>query len=165
MLAGFNVVTTYREHSSDVRSVVYNSDRRAFVSTDDFAMRLWHVTERGNVATRTLQALPYPPGRIRFVTSLMYSPQAQLYFCACMDGRLRLYKHNLRIKACLEWPERAVYAMRFVNSRDELVVAGASGAKVLLLCLHYFCLPMVLQALTHSVSLVGVRAGSLCDIA
>ena len=128
--AGFNVVTSYREHSSDIRSAVYNPDRRAFLSTDDFSMRLWHLKQHGKVAARTIKALPYPQGRIRFVTALMYSQRAQLYFCACMDGRLRLYKHNLRIKACLEWPERAVYAMKFVNARDELVVAGANGVKV-----------------------------------
>jgi hypothetical protein len=93
-------------------------------------MRMWQVSTHGAIAAKSVRVLPYPTGKSAFVTALMYSTRAQLYFCACMDGRLRLYKHGLRIKASLAWAERAVYCMRFVDARDELIVAGASGVKV-----------------------------------
>ena len=115
-----------------MRGAVYNPDRDAYVSMDDFGMHLWELKGRGNASKSpaTIKDLRYPQGSPNFVTALFYCTHTQLYFCACMDGHLRLYKHNLRIKSCLAWAESIVYNMAFVPRRDELVVGGAAGVKV-----------------------------------
>ena len=131
---GFNVVTAYREHSNAVQQVVYNPQRRTYVSLDSHGMRIWELIPASDPGARpssaTIQDVPYPRGRLDFVTALIYVPDIQLYFCACMDSQLRIYKYNLRIKSCLEWAESHVHAMTFAVARNELVIAGATGVKV-----------------------------------
>jgi WD40 repeat protein len=122
-------VATYRGHSTCVRQVAYNSDKGTYASIDDLGMRLWKVSDGGCGVVTNLKDLHFPNLKSNFVTAIMYSNHVKLFFCPCLDGNLRIYKHDLKIKSCLPWSESIVYDMAFVSKRDELLVAGAAGVK------------------------------------
>lgn len=126
------MVAAYREHRSAVAQVVYNPHRRTYASLDSSGLRLWHFRRRvagAPPAASTLKSIDYPQGKRSFVTALLYVPEVHLYFAACMDSCLRLYKHDLRIRARLPWPETLVHTLAFCAARNELVTAGAAGVK------------------------------------
>lgn len=129
-VAGFNVMCTYRAHKTQIQQVAHIPEKDTLVSIDEQGMRLWHATEKLRDRCDTLKDLRYPDHKSSFITAVLYSPHVKALFAACLDGQLRIYKHNFKIKSCLPWAESAVHAMAFVHRRDELVVAGAAGVKV-----------------------------------
>jgi WD40 repeat protein len=127
--AGFNILCSYRKHKTSVHEVAYIAEKDAFASVDDLAIHLWHSTSKRPNKMDTLKDIHFPSGRGRFVTAMTFSSHARSLFCACLDGCLRIYKHNLKMRACLQWPESIVHAMVYVPKRDELLIAGAAGVK------------------------------------
>lgn len=109
--------------------MAYNHHKGHFVSIDEMGMRSWAVNPQDTEGPRTLVSLNYPGLKANYVTCLIYASTPMLFFCACLDGHLRIYKHDLRIKACLPWQSSVVLDMVFCEKRDELVVAGSDGVK------------------------------------
>lgn len=128
--AGFNVLCTYRAHKTRIQQVAHIPEKETLASIDEKGMHLWHTTDGPDDRSETIKDLRYPDRKSSFITAVTYSAHAKVLFAACLDGHLRLYKHNFKIKACLPWAESAVHDMAFVHKRDELVVAGAAGVKV-----------------------------------
>lgn len=128
--AGFNLLCTYRAHRNRIRQVAYNPHQGHFVSIDEMGMRSWKVNPQETEDPATLSSLNFPGLECNYVTCLIYASAPMLFFCACLDGHLRIYKHDLSIKACLPWQSTFVLDMAFCEKRDELVVAGCDGVKV-----------------------------------
>jgi hypothetical protein len=126
---GFNILCAYRKHKTCVHEVSYIPEKNVFASVDDLALRWWHSTDKNLDQTETLKDMHFPNGRGRFVTAMAFAPKARSLFCACLDGHLRIYKQNFKLRASLKWPESIVHTMVFSQRRDELVVAGAAGVK------------------------------------
>lgn len=112
---------------STVKTVIYQQEKDNFVSLDQLGLQLWKL-DACSAAAVCLKRLPLP--RTNFVTCMLFIPGPKLVACACLDGCLRLYKYNLRLKSTLPWEETAVSDMHYIKSTNELIVAGTRGVKV-----------------------------------
>lgn len=61
---------------------------------------------------------------------MLYISGPRLVACACLDGNLRLYKYDLKLKSTLPWGETVVFDMHHIKSSNEIIISGAQGIKV-----------------------------------
>lgn len=124
--AGFVLNGRYQAQST-IKRVLYHEENDNFVSLDQLGLQLWKVNACSAAAV-CLKRLPFP--RTHFVTCMLFIPGPKLVACACLDGCLRLYKYDLRLKSTLPWGETAVSDMHYIKPSNELIVAGTQGIKV-----------------------------------
>ena len=136
----------YTDHAGQVQQAIHNRKADRFLSIDSGAMHCWKLA--GHVQARSVNTLRYPRGTYNFVTCITYSDPAKLVFCACLDGKLRIYKNDMQLKSVLAWDQTVVYDMHFLRSTNEIIATGIQGMKVFAnfcLAFHVCCDQMSLK--------------------
>lgn len=124
--AGFLLNGRYRAQST-IKRVICTEEKESFISFDQLGLQLWSLKACSSAAVCS-RRLPFP--RSNFVTCMSFISGPKLVACACLDGCLRLYKYNLKLKSTLPWGETAVFDMHHIKSTNELIVSGTQGVKV-----------------------------------
>jgi hypothetical protein len=124
---GFQILGRYGEHKGAIRDVVYHQDKDCYVSVDELGIHSWKMCPATRKPGNT-QRIPFQC--LNFVTCMAYASGPKLVACACLDGCLRLYKHDLKVKSVLPWDDSIVFDMHYISKTNEIVVAGINGIRV-----------------------------------
>eukprot|EP00892_Ulva_mutabilis_P006733 jgi/Ulvmu1/4431/UM002_0156.1 len=112
---------------SKIKKIIANQEKDNYISFDQLGLHLWELDPCSPCAV-SLKRLPFP--RTNFVTCMLHMPAPKLVACACLDGCLRLYKYDLRLKSTLPWGETVVFDMHHIESSNEIITSGSHGIRV-----------------------------------